>query len=362
MTDRSASIALYRERSATDVINATFRFLRNQFAPLAKGLLFFAGPFFIASSVAAPFATNPQAAAAGAIRPGFFLVQVVGALIGGVMAMAVTIGGIQVCHTVAPSSLTTQRLWNAVRTHGLALFGRQIQAGLVIGLGGLLIGGILVGGGIAIVGSGIAIGSFGGGIAAAVVAGGAFLLLSLAWLLYAGPTFTMLMPGQVDAERPISLLRCVRLVKGRWGQTLGVWLLATVISFVLFSVGWIPRVLVSILESTGTNVAGTAGLVLAGGVSGVANTLAPAVTYTAITIQYYNLVEQKEQVSLEEEIGRLEQEAAPAADASSDAAPPPDPAAERDGAPETEGSASEEAADEGEPDDDRRWQDDGSRE
>ena len=355
MTDRSASIALYRERSATDVINATFRFLRTQFVPLAKGLLFFAGPFFIASSVAAPFATNPQAAAAGAIRPGFFLVQVVGALIGGVMAMAVTIGGIQVCHTVAPSSLTTQRLWNAVRTHGLSLFGRQIQAGLVIGLGGLLIGGVLVGGG-------VALGTFAGGIAAAVVAGGAFLLLFLAWLLYAGPTFTMLLPGQVDAERPISLLRCVRLVKGRWGQTLGVWLLATVISFVLFSVGWIPRVLVSILESTGTNVAGTAGLVLAGGVSGVANTLAPAVTYTAITIQYYNLVEQKEQVSLEEEIGRLEQEAAPAADTSSDATAPPDPAAERDGAPKTQESASEEAADEGEPDDDRRWQDDGSRE
>ena len=351
MTDGSASIALYRERSATDVLNATFQFLRNQFIPLAKGLLFFAGPFFIASGIAAPFAADPQAAATGGIRPGFFLVQVVCALIGGVMAMAVTIGGIQVYHTVGSSSVTTQRLWNAVRTHGLSLLGRQIQAGLVIGLGGLLIGGVLVGGG-------IALGVFAGNIAVAFVSGGVALLLFTGWLLYAGPTFTMLLPGQVDTERSISLLRCVRLVKGRWGQTLGVWMLATIITFVLFSVGWIPRALLSILEATGTNVTGSAGLVLAGGVSGIANTLAPAVTYTAITLQYYNLVEQKEQVSLEEEIGRLEQEAVD----SGDAAPPPGSAAERDVAPKTEGSASEETADEGEPDDDRRWQDDGPRE
>jgi hypothetical protein len=98
-------------------------------------------------------------------------------------------------------------------------------------------------------------------------------------------------------------------MKGRWGQTLGVWLLATIITLILFSVGWIPQVVVGALEAMGGNVMGTAGLVLAGGVAGVAQVFSPAVTYTAITFQYYNLIEQKEQVSLQEEVSRVEQSA-----------------------------------------------------
>jgi hypothetical protein len=342
MSGSSTSIALYRERSATDVINATFQFLRARFKPLAKGLLLLAGPALILANIVALFASDPQATATGGVRPGFFLAQIALTLIGSVIATAVTIGAVQISHVEGPPALTTRRLWGAVRTHGFPLLGRQIQYGLILVLGGALMG-VTVGGVVGIL-------SAGGSAVLGFLLGGLFFLLFLGFMFYAGPTFMLLMPGQVDAERPISLIRCVRLVKGHWGQTLGVWLLASIITMVLFSVGWIPRLLVSFLKATGSNPTGPTGLVLAGGVAGVANTLAPAVTYTAITLQYYNLVEQKEQVSLEEEVGRMEQEVAvpEAAQTSARAESPPDP-----DAPASENAVSDAASD-----DDRRWQDD----
>ena len=313
MATSSSSIALYRERTATDVINATFRFLRAHFGPLAKALLLLAGPALLLANIASAFSADPQATATGGIRPGFFLVQMAFTLLGSVIAMGVTIGAIQITYVDGPAALTTRRLWKAVRTHGVALFGRQVQIGLIIG-GGSLFTAVAAGGTIGVL-------SASGSTALAVVVGGLLLLLFLGFLFYAAPTFMLLIPGQVDAERSISLMRCVRLVKGRWGQTLGVWLLATIITMVLFSVGWLPRLVMNFLTAMGSTPTDTTGLVLAGSVAGVANTLAPAVTYTAITFQYYNLIEQKEQVSLEEDVGRIEQEAAVATTNATDDSP-----------------------------------------
>jgi hypothetical protein len=344
MPDGSLSIALYRERSVTDVINATFQFLRAHFKPLAKGLLLLAGPALIFANIVALFAADPQATATGGIRPGLFLVQLTFTLVGSVFAMAVTIGAVQISHVEGPAALTTQRLWTAIQTHGLALLGRQIQIGLIIMLGGIFTGA-------AFGGAMMGLGAGGGSAVLAFVLGGTFFLLFLGFLFYAGPTFMLLFPGQVDAERPISVMRCMRLIKGRWGQTLGVWLLATIITMVLFSVGWMPRFVLNFLRGLGSNPTGTTGLILSGGIAGVANTLAPAVTYTAITLQYYNLVEQKEQVSLEQEVGRMEQEASDTPSTAHTSA-----RAESDSAPDAPGV--ENLSSEAESDDDRRWQGD----
>jgi hypothetical protein len=335
------SIALYRERSATDVINVTFRFLRAHFGPLVKALLLLAGPPLILGSVASMFVAGTSGATASAGAIGLLLLQFVGTAVGGVIAMAVAIGAVQVAHVEGPSALTTGRLWSAVRTHGLSLFGRQIQIGLTIGIGSAVFGGII--GGLA-----AGMGSSTGGILILVVLG----VLFLGFVFYAAPMLTLLLPGQVDANRAVSISRCRTLMKGRWGQTLGVWLLATVITLILFSVGWIPQFVLGALEATGGNAAGSTSRLLAGGVAGVAQVFSPAVTYTAITFQYYNLVEQKEQVSLQEEVDRMEQSA------SGDTAASESPQAgdEGDGAAvESEGPSS--GADS---DDDRRWQGDGS--
>lgn len=333
------SVALYRERSATDVINATFRFLRDYFGPLAKALLLLAGPPLILGSVASMFVTGASAATASASTMWLMLLQLLGTGVGGIIAMAVTIGAVQVAHVEGPSALTTSRLWGAVRTHGLSLFGRQLQLVLTIGLASGVIGGLI--GGLA-----AAVGDSTGGILILAVLG----LLFLGVLFYAIPAFMLLFPGQVDADRSISFSRCRTLMKGRWGQTLGVWFLATVITMVLFSVGWIPSVVMGMLKATGSNVAGTAGMVLVGAVAGVAQVFSPAVTYTAITFQYYNLVEQKEQVSLQEEVGRVEQSA------NADTAGPQTTAAD-EGEPHGEATVESDASS-AEPAsaDDRRWQ------
>ena len=353
MSDGPASIAFYQERSATDVINVTFQFLREQFVALTKGLLLLAGPFLIAANMVAPFATGVRATQAGGIRPGPFLLQIVLTLIGSVIACAVVIGALQVYQHEDESALTTGRLWDMVRTHAVPLFGRQIQIGLVVGMGAAAIAFVF-----AILGA--AFGVFQGeSVVVAVVIGGFFVLALLGWFLYAAPTFSLLFPGQVDAERSISIMRCVDLIKEKWGQTLGVWILAAVITAILSSVGRMPATILGFFQAMGGNSTGTGALLFAGAIAGVTNTLAPAVSYTAITFQYYNLLEQKEHVSLEEEVDRLDGRTGAAADPSGEKATQAGQH-ERGGTAETDALDSETTpSDPGSspaaPDDDQRW-------
>jgi hypothetical protein len=347
MTDDTMSIALYRERSATDVINATFRFLRAQFGPLAKGLFLLAGPPLILANVASMFVTGMSAATLDASAVGLLLVQGVGTLFGTVIAMTVAISAVQIAHVEGSSALTTRRLWEAVRTHGLSLFGRLLQIVLVCGVGGVVLGVVI--GGVA--------GGIGGTLGTVLTV--LLSLLALGGFLYVAPAFTLLFAGQVDAERSISLSRCVTLMKGRWGQTVGVWLLASMINGILFSIGWIPKVVMTVLVAGGATVTGTVGLVLAGTIAGVASTLAPAIVNTATTLQYYNLVEQKEQVSLNEDVGRMEQAMGSAtADANTaEAGTAGGPSAAKDESGSGEAVVeSESSSSESDPTDDRRWQ------
>lgn len=334
MSDGSSPIELYRTRSATGVINVTFRFLRDQFGPLLKGLLLLGGPPLIVASTLGSFLGLDAALQSGS--PGLFLAQVACALVGGVVVAAVSIGALDLYHREGRASLTVRRLWGLVQTHGLALFGRQIQVGLIVVVGALPA--LLLA-----VGAGTVFGGAGNEIGGLIAVGGTLILLMFGWFAYAYPRFALLMPGQVDPDRSISVRRCLRLVRGRWGQTFGVLFLAFVISMIIFSVGWIPQVIVGVLEGTGVGSAGLIGSVIAGIIGGVANALSSAVSYTALTFQYYNLVEQSEQVSLAEEVERLEQEETAGEQVSVEDSPQP----ERD--PPSPN-----------PDDPARWQDDPS--
>jgi hypothetical protein len=277
----------------TQVINVTFRFLRDQFVPLAKGLLLLAGPFIILGNVAAAYVSaSASMTTADAV---LLLIQFAGTAVGSIIALAIVVTAPRVCHREGPEALTTSRMWKMARTYGLGLFGRQIQYGLILAV---------VSGGLVFLGAMVGITAGEGPVAIGIA--GLVGVAILAWLIYAGPTFALLFPGQVDTERSISLYRCVQLVRGQWGQTFGVWLLASVISFILFSVGWVSQAIVGIVQGAGISVSGTVLPLVGGLVGGVASTLAPAVIYTAYTFQYYNLVEQKEQVSLEEEVAAME--------------------------------------------------------
>lgn len=346
----ASSIAFYRERSATDVINVTFQFLRDQFGPLLKGLLFLAGPFLIGAQVLVTFAVGTQTAGAGGAPSPLVFLQFPLAVIGNVVACAVVIGAMEVYQMEGASALTTRRLWNVTRTHGMALFGRQILIGLVVGsvaaLTGALFAGLAAG-----------LGLFGGDPPiTAVIIGIVGFILSLGWIFYAAPTFSLLLPGQVDTERSISLTRCVQLVKGRWGQTLGVWFLASLIGAIIFSVGRLSAFVVGALKAMGS--AGSASLLVAGIFGGVANTLTPAITYTAMTFQYYNLIEQKEQVSLEAEVQRIDEEGAAAADEAFAEEGLADEVDGRDATADPESASAKESPSDAEPDDDVRWRGD----
>lgn len=291
MANASSSIDLLRTRSALEVINVSSRFLRSLFAPLTKGLIVLAGPASILSSTLGTF-IGLDSAGTPPTPSLLLLVEVLSGVVGGVIAAAISIGAVEAYPREGRDALTLRRLWDIIRTHGPALFGRQLQLGLVMGTGVVLSGllGVLV------------FGPSGAG-------GAVTTLLAVGWVLYVCSHFLLLLPGEVDPDRSTSFRRCLDLVHGRAGQTLGVLLLAGVVSVVVFSAGWIPQFLLGVLQGVGVGTAGPVGPVLVGLVAGVANVFSSAIHHTALTFQYYNLVEQQEQVSPEQEIEEVEQNA-----------------------------------------------------
>lgn len=298
MSDTTSRIAFYRTRSATDVINVTFRLFRDQFVSLAKGLLLLAGVPLIVANGLNSFISLGEVPMPYVL--GLLGVQAILGTIGAIIVAAVTMGGLQIYRRDGPERIPVGRLWDMVYEHGLALFGRQIQVGFIIGVGAFLamFPGLLIAEGI---GSENPI--------TAVFSGGLIACPLLAWLLYAGPRLALLFPGQVDPERSISVTRCRELVWGHWGQTTGVLLLAVVIGIIVFSVGWIPKFVLQALKGMGVSYVETVGPIVAGVCSGTARAFSSAILYIALTLQYYNLVERHEQVSLAGEVEQMEEHA-----------------------------------------------------
>lgn len=278
------SMIRFREvRDFSQVLSTAFVFLRQNFKPLLRDLVYVVGPVIIILAIVQIFYMrlfgdvpetyqNPSS---------FFL----------------TLLGLMVC-----SGLAYVLLYATVNSHILLYMQhgpRQYTSAQVVEMVKRFFWRLAV-----------------GMFVAMLLVGVGFMLCGIPGIYFYGVLSILpmvLMAEDRDAMSPIG--RSFDLVSGHWWQT---FLLVVVASFLQFSLGWmvmIPNTVAQYVMQLGTagvvelSGAQQALLMVLATLGTVVGTLLYAITCTVTAVQYFNLVERKELVGLQE---RIEQIALPA--------------------------------------------------
>ncbi len=295
--ETTSFIEFRKVRSVGEVINATFQFLRVTFRPLGKALLYIVGPpVLLTSAFLALF--QVQFYERGMVldqQPEeevmAFLTTVFGSLgialllsiATSVLLMTVVFCYIRMYQARGSGDITVEEVWTEVKAN----IGRILGTTLVFVLFFLVPIPVVI---IPCLGA----------------------LAYLAWMVYAGFTFSIAYPIRI--EEPLGVFeafgRARDLVKGHFWQTAGALFLAYLISSIVSNAFGMPAMIVGMLyglHSLEGNTDGALVYQLIIGISTVlqvvASMLFTCIPLTAIAFQYYSLVEQHEHAGL---LGRIE--------------------------------------------------------
>lgn len=302
----SDSVITLREvRSATEVLNATFRFIRQNALILGRSLLYINGPVVVLSLVFTSFfqirflSLGQMVEASGeellAEMGPAFLGMAGGVILGilsSILAVLIVLGIMLLYQDRGPEAFDVPDVWRLVKRD----FWRMLGTGLVFWLAFLL-------------------------PVVIVIVPCLGVLAYLAWVLYAATTFSLIFPMRMREDIGLwrGVQRCRDLVRDHFWSTLGVLFLAFILYSVLGTVFTFPSSVIAFLYGLhGGDPGGTwyeAGLVVASVVGGIGTTVLYCIPLVALAFQYFNLVERKEHVGLMGRVERMEDEAsAPSAE------------------------------------------------
>ncbi len=300
-------IELRKVRGVGDVLNDTFRLLRQNYETVGKSLLFIVGPVAVLSSVSGAmvqfvgFTFSPDVGSQAGVPTSalalvlMVLLAVVFGITAGVLAVAVVNGLVMLYQERGPGGFDVRDVWVAAKAHFWKTLGVfMLMFFLFVGLLVLVF----------------------------IPCLGAFAFL--AGTLYLSVLFLVLFPMLVREQIGIfdGMRRCRYLVKGFWWPSLGVLVVAAIIYMLMgtvFSVPYYVALVVSglhMLEADGGGAAYGLVLVLTNIIGSLGGVLLYSIPLTAMSVQYFNLVERKERVGLLARIDALAAE-------EDGAAPPP---------------------------------------
>ena len=323
-----------RERDFGSKISATFDFLSSQFKPFFKCLAYFALPGALLMGIGLALfmgkATGFYASlfegarhggnvpAAGSVDPlamyrgwggvGFALTML-GGLVTFLLLNSTVYAYLRVrMHLPATETVQPRQVWAWMRPR----LGRVVLACLLLlalGLGLLVVLGIAVGG----IGLAAGSGSSGVWVVLLVVVGYALIFwLSVCLALYF-PVLWLEDVGPADALR-----RSFYLIRGKWWSTFGLGIIMVMIqSFMgyLFAIPMYGLMMLDILQLTKTSTSSgsslpmqAATLLYAGGA-----VLLLTLPLLAMSFQYFNLAERRDNIGARQQLAQLGQLAAPAA-------------------------------------------------
>ncbi len=285
-------IEFRKVRTVGDVINVTFQFLRENFRPLGKALLYIVGPLvLLTSAFMALFQVQFFGEWLGVSTQGeeemlAFFTSILGTLglamvlsiVTNIVLMAVLLSYIQHYQERKSGDISVDEMWTATKAN----FGKLFVTSLLLML-------------VLFVPIPIVIIPCLGAVA------------YLVWMVYAGFTFSIMYPMRI--EESIGALdafsRARALIKGRFWPTAGVIFLAYLIFYVVSNAFGIPAMIVGFLygfHALEGEVDGSMIYQVVLGVSTVLQTVASVllacIPLTAIAFQYYSLVEQEEHAGL----------------------------------------------------------------
>jgi hypothetical protein len=305
-------------RDLGDVLNATFVFIKQNLAPLAKSLLLIVAPFMALTSVAGASLqstllnldpTNPEA-----LRELFglsYFATVFFSLLASLMSMLVVYGYIERYQEQGPGGIGVDLVWRIVRQRFMRLLGTLLS--LVLLLFMFYLGFFFI-----VILLAFILGPLLGGLL------GAFMAVAVVLaLVYVFITFTLVFPMRMfeAVSLPEAFRRCLYLVKGYWLPTFGVIFLALLIYTILGTMFNTPALIFSFVHGLHSTDAGDGGgvyrllMIIAGVVGGVGTSLLYAIPLVATALQYFSLIERKEKVGLMQRIERISEAAEEGGDA-----------------------------------------------
>ena len=290
--DPAPRILFRTTRSVGDVLNATFSFIRQNIWLLGKSLLYITGPavalmaaftaFFQVRMFQVGFMADTELSDAEALNVmSGFLGTLGGVMVFGmittVLAVSVVLGFMRLYDRHGPDGFGVDDVWAEVK----ALAGPVLGVSLLFGLAMLLPLPIVI---IPCLG----------------------FLAYLAWLVWAGFTFSLAYPIRVmeGAGTFEAFGRARQLVKGSFWPTAGALFLTYLIYSVLTNAFAMPAFIVAMLYGFHSLEGGEGGLVyqavmfVATVLQTVASTALYCIPLVAVTLQYFNLVEQHEHAGL----------------------------------------------------------------
>ncbi len=316
-------IRLRQVRRGADVLNDTFRLLRQNYAAVGKSLLFIVGPVVVLSSMSGAmiqligFTFSPDVASqAEIISSGvsllvMVLVAVVFSITAGVLAVAVVNGAVVLYQDRGPGGFDVRDVWMLAKARFWKILGTVLLLGLCFAVSLVI-------------------------VFIPCLGGVGYLVGAVYFAVALSPLFAVLVreeTGIIDGIR-----RSRYLVKGHWWPTFGVLAVAGLIYLLMGTVFTLPYYVALFVTGLHTveaqSVSAVYSLLLVGTsvLASVGSTLLYSIPLTAASIQYFSLVEHKERTGLLAQIEALEAGAA-------EAPPPPFFPADGFGAAPGEGAA-----------------------
>ncbi|PEN14880.1 hypothetical protein CRI94_00875 [Longibacter salinarum] len=292
----SYQIELRKERTLSDVINATFQFIRANIRILGKTILLIVGPLAaVVLSVGLTLTStvdfraflesdNPFASGGFGALIGGFSVVIIATSIGAFMLMVATMSVVKLYDERGPGAFVLDDVWVEMKKHAAGLF----FVGFLFFLAVVLPYPLAI---IPCLGP----------------------IAYMAWAFYAQTAFTLAYPIRVFEQETgwSAFQRARELMKDHFWESFGVFFAANLMAQLLGFAAAIPSAVISFL---GTFLAwnnpgdgGMVGVVLAVFyASAILLTIGLSIImYIAMTLQYFNLVEQKENVGLRRRVEEM---------------------------------------------------------
>jgi hypothetical protein len=306
--DDAGALRLRRVRDLGDVINATFRLLRDNLGELGLGLVLVVGPAALLAAMLSAWAqlqmematfdpADPTSAFGSSGYVIGFAASAVAAVVVQLLIQSTVLGYLERYRRGEAGTVTPQRLWEATKkAFGPVLSTTAIAIGLL--LTGFLAFTMLA--------------------AVTGVVGILVMLGALAGMVYLAPILSMLYVVRVAEGEGFwdGFERARDLVRGQWGPTFGVIFVATLLAVAIMLVLSIPGAVVQAAFSFNTLEGGGPLRVVAIAVAalfGVVAYAAYVVPVVAAAVQYFNLVERKEGAGLMADLDALQARPSPPA-------------------------------------------------
>jgi len=280
---------LYEQRDFGEKINATFTFLRQNFVPLGKSLLYIAGPAVLLVGIVSALSASSILFADNEISEGEMLTTIGGSGFAGLMAILsvpLVIGvvyGYLKLYTERDDypDITVGEVWTQVKKYYLPFLVSIIATSLLTFVGFV------------------------------------FLLIP-GFLFMAAFSFIFVLQVQERLDFGEAFSRCFRLVSDHYLSTLGLLIIMVILQSILTSVFNLPVLVFTgagaFLSASGdfdmenSSVIVQALFIIFQVISTLGSQFLYAITLVAIAFQYGNLVEKKESAGLMEEIDQLGEE------------------------------------------------------